>query len=335
MKEKIKKIIPNFLMIYYRRIINYYNLKKIVRNDQNRFYRHASFFTGEDYSENQLKYRLIYATHGIEKGLSHEDLRLGFGKEQLVYIRSLLDDFHKMKLSNQLLEYQDTINVLSEYLKVHSESEYDVSFFYDIFDDYINEIEDNCLNRAGIISKNKMSNNETKNFFELSQNRYSIRDFSSQEVPNDIIEAVIKLSMKTPSACNRQMWKVIAIKDKEKIKTVLFHQGGFSGYEAPPVLFLITVSLESFQFPRERNQAYVDGGLFSMSILYALEYYNIAACALNSELTLESEEKIREILTIPKDEVMIMFVALGYSKEKYIVCKSPRVDINEILTIVG
>ncbi|MFI3685942.1 nitroreductase family protein [Vagococcus fluvialis] len=334
MKNKIKQNIPNFLLIYYRKVSNYYRLKKLVTNDRKLFFKNASLYSEDGYNERQLKYRLIYAVHGIEKGLSHENLRLGFGKEQLVYIKTLLDEYVRMGITKNCSVYLDTISVLSEYVNVHKEKDYDLSYFNEVYFEFLDEIININSLRTGVLKKIETKDNNKKNFAELSKERFSVRDFSKKEVTNDVIRNVVDIALKTPSACNRQMWTVKAIKDENKIERVLSFQRGFSGYDTPPILFLVTVSLESFQFPRERNQAFVDGGLFSMSLLYSLEYHNLAACALNSELTLEDEKEIREILDIPKSEVMIMFIASGYFKKEYFVCKSPRLDADEVLMII-
>ena len=57
-------------------------------------------------------------------------------------------------------------------------------------------------------------------------------------------------------------------------------QGGFLGYAMPPVLLLVTSDIRAFMNNGERNEPFVDGGLFSMSLLYALEAYGLAACPL-------------------------------------------------------
>lgn len=334
MKATIKKITPSSIVILYRKISNYLRLKKLSSNDLNRFYKHASLFTESDYTENQIKYRLIYATHGIEKGLSHSELRLGFGKEQLIYINELLDEYNELGISKNDCAYQDTISVLSEYLKIHEKHNYDIKYFENTYRKYYLEIKKNNLENAGVIFKKANDKKANVDFLQLAKNRYSVREFDSRDVSNELINNAVEMSLKTPSACNRQMWKIRAIKNQDKIKNALNYQRGFSGYDIPPVLFLVTVSLESFQFPRERNEPFVDGGMFAMSILYSLEYLGLAACALNSELTLEDEESIRKILSISSSEVMIMFIAAGHFKEDYIVCKSPRLPTENILTIV-
>lgn len=332
MKKTIKKYLPEKVLTYYRILSSRRRLFQLVKNDKNRFLKYSSLQFTNDTTNNQIRYRLIYATHGIEKGLSHIDLRLGFGQEQLVYIRDLLNMYVDLGMDKKDDEYVDTLSVLNEYYRIHNEKNYNLSFFNEIFKEFLQEIVGIHSERSGMSILEYKS--RSTDFKKLAANRYSVRNFSKKNVSNNLIHEAIKMSMKTPSACNRQMWKVRAIKEEGMINKVLQYQRGFSGYEAPPVLFLITISLESFQFPRERNQAFVDGGLFGMSFMYSLEYLELASCALNCEFTIEDEKSIREILELPDSEVMIMFIACGHFLEQYPVCKSPRISSNKVLNII-
>ena len=48
-------------------------------------------------------------------------------------------------------------------------------------------------------------------------NRRSIRDFSSEEIPDMVIKNVLKTAMAAPSGANKQPWKFVVVKD-ENIK---------------------------------------------------------------------------------------------------------------------
>ena len=48
-------------------------------------------------------------------------------------------------------------------------------------------------------------------------NRRSIRDFSSEEIPEMVIQNVLKTAMAAPSGANKQPWKFVVVKE-EKIK---------------------------------------------------------------------------------------------------------------------
>ena len=52
-------------------------------------------------------------------------------------------------------------------------------------------------------------------------NRRSIRDFSSEEIPEMVIKNVLKTAMAAPSGANKQPWKFVVVKDeniKQKIR---------------------------------------------------------------------------------------------------------------------
>ena len=52
-------------------------------------------------------------------------------------------------------------------------------------------------------------------------NRRSIRDFSSEEIPEMVIQNVLKTAMAAPSGANKQPWKFVVVKDeniKKKIR---------------------------------------------------------------------------------------------------------------------
>ena len=51
-------------------------------------------------------------------------------------------------------------------------------------------------------------------------NRRSIRDFSSEEIPELVIKNVLKTAMAAPSGANKQPWKFVVVKDKNIKKEI-------------------------------------------------------------------------------------------------------------------
>ena len=51
-------------------------------------------------------------------------------------------------------------------------------------------------------------------------NRRSIRDFSSEEIPEMVIKNVLKTAMTAPSGANKQPWKFVVVKDKNIKKEI-------------------------------------------------------------------------------------------------------------------
>ena len=157
-----------------------------------------------------------------------------------------------------------------------------------------------------------------------------MREYSKKKVNPETIRNVIELCTKTPSVCNRQDVRVYSILNRNKIKEILNIQGGFGGYEMPPCLLMISSDTQSFVGENERNQGFIDGGLFAMSLLLSLEYYGLAACPLHAMLTPEDDHKIREILGITKPEYLIMFIAVGHFNDENKVAESSRYSSKQI-----
>lgn len=171
-----------------------------------------------------------------------------------------------------------------------------------------------------------------KGFVELAEHRYSVSEYSAEPVSQDVLDKVYAVAMKTPSVCNRQATRVYQITNPAKVKAALDIQGGFHGYAAPPVLLLVTSDIRAFMNESERNEPFTDGGLFSMSLLYALEAYGLAACPLNAMFDLSQAQCTRKLLGIPDNEFLIMYIAVGNFPDTVPVCCSTRKAVADVVT---
>ena len=76
------------------------------------------------------------------------------------------------------------------------------------------------------------------------------------------------MAQQSPSDCNRQPWRVHAYtspEDKERVLRVQNGNSGF-GHEAARVL-LISADTRTFVTSGERHEAYVNCGMFAMTLL--------------------------------------------------------------------
>ena len=86
--------------------------------------------------------------------------------------------------------------------------------------------------------------------------------------------------------------------------------------------------------PQQRNQLYVDGGLFSMNLMLAAHGLGLASCPLNLAVTNDVERRIKQAGGIPANERVIMMIAVGVPvTEGRKAAKSPRRALSEILTV--
>lgn len=93
------------------------------------------------------------------------------------------------------------------------------------------------------------------------------------------------------------------------------------------------VDNEAFIGSHERNEPYIDGGLFLMNYIFSLTYYGLASCILNTMLTEDKKAKVKKILDVSSSESLIGFVAAGYPKDDLDIANSARKPVDEVLKI--
>jgi hypothetical protein len=328
LKAFLKKIVPNVLISEYKKVLEPNRVLRDFFNDANQ-YKKAFNYNTIGTSEEGIKELLIFHSHSIEKGLSHPNFRDNFGKSALLGLKKNLNEFNNKEMSKDCFEYQNAISVLKAYKNKHISKHISTPFFDSLFD--LKKIESG----NDIAGTREHFNNSVNNmnFASFQEFRTTQREFSKNNVNINIFKDVVKLSLKTPSVCNRQPWKVYVTDDKNKIASLLRLQGGFKGYELPPTLSLITVNREAFIGSHERNEPYVDGGLFLMNYVFSLTYFGLSSCILNSMLSEPNKVKVKDILGISGSEVLIAFIAAGYPKDKVVVASSARKPVNDILKL--
>lgn len=332
MKKVLLKITPKFI----KKIIRFVKLKIniSVRNKKDRDIFSKNTFENP-YNNSKINYRgkLTLYYHAIEKGLSHETPRLGFGKYAIEKLFETMDDY--LIKGHNRFDYRllSSFSVIKEYIELHNKYNYDVTnvkLRYDSMIKKYNINEESFCDKGGSKIVEKINN--FINFEEFVKSRHSIRNFSLEEININSIEKAVEIASFTPSACNRQPWRVLIIRN-DLIQKVLSIQNGLNSYgDNLHNLLLVTCSVSYYGNANERNAPYIDGGLFAMSLIYSLHSLNIATCALNSTMSLKNEYAMRKILEIPKDEVMIMFIALGKQPPKIKIPYSIRDDSKNIFS---
>ena len=327
LKQKIKKITPEWVLGMYRDTSNILEWLMAFGHDKRRFVRYHARRRGGRPNASQLEARLVFHSHAIEKGLSHQKTRLGFGQKAL---RSLAENMALYEKNGYSLEgeaYKNSLSVISEYVALHEKEDFDIGYLKEIFPlDVLSNAKKDISGLGGvtILNINEKADNKNANFEKLFNGRSSVREYSDQPIDREKINKVIEIAKKTPSICNRQSSRITVIYDKEKIESALKIQGGIAGYGLPPALIMITTDTAAFVDVNERNQIYTDGGLYAMSVLLGLEYVGLAACALNAMMSIKRDKKMRKILNVPPSENIIMFISVGNFLENNKVPKSFR-----------
>lgn len=335
LKKIIKWLLPQKGMNFLRLKLNHYRLKKEFKTtflyDLKRYSKYSDSL-GKD-TEPNLIGKIIREYHVIEKGLTMPETRLEFGKELVLNLcKDCLQYIEKYgKDEIQLIH---AIGVTFEYEDFHRKRNHKID------DEIVYWIE--CLRQkdtaAIICSQREVTKKEyfkhiESAFPEFSNSRSSVRNYSNEEIPLKCIIEALDIAKNTPSACNRQCWRTHVFSNKLQINEILKVQGGNRGFgHLANKLIVITSEIGVFTNVSERNEAFIDGGMYAMNLLYSIHYQRIAACILNCSNTIEKDKELRTLCQIRDSEVFIAMIACGMAPETFKIASSKRYEIEHTQT---
>jgi len=283
-------------------------------------------------SKEKFKARLMITGHIIEKGLSLKDVRAGFGEEKII---DLLDNLQKYYFRYGDVNFATyMLVIIKEYIDFNKTKGHMNSAIIKKNDELnilINP--DFSTLKGGVkkITKKQIYDKALIDFEAFVNTRFSIRNFSEEPVNIELVKKAIKIAGKTPSACNRQPWKVHLFVSKKSINKILDYQTGARQFkEQIGCAILVTCSYNSF-FGGEYHQPYVNGGLYAMTLIYALHSLGLGTIALNMGFVYKKLDKLHEIIDIKKDEVPILLIGVGNIPEQLNVACSERFNYRDII----
>jgi|TARA_B110000093_G_C12959635_1_gene406565 nitroreductase len=319
MLNLVKKLLPNIAPILHIIIGRLYDIKK--------FSKHCSSVK-PNINKVKLQAYITRQYHGIEKGLTLPDTRLGFGRPLIMAISKNLNLYISAYGIDDLVSH--AVSALKNYKDFNESVLKDNDVVLEKINDLLSKVSkhDSPIFRA--MNKEKVAETTNFDFSAFMKTRRSIRDFAQGEVDNELLKLCILDAMETPSACNRQGWRV-RIYEGEERDNILKYQNGNRGFNSSinKVLF-VTGCSEAYSYT-ERNGMLVDGSLFSMSLILALHSRGIGSCPLNTSYTYKDEIKLRKGINLPLSEEPIMMIAVGNLKDNYKVAASPKKSIKDVL----
>lgn len=284
-------------------------------------------------SPEHLQAMMIMEAHAVEKGFCLPEPRMGYGASRIRRLIVFMRQHREAGFDCSHFAYRNAQSVLSEYVEYHDQQRYDLGTLLD-------EIKPWAEPAGGIggykeLTKDEIIKQAQGNFETCAMSRHSIRNFSSESVPEETICDAVRIAQKSPSVCNRQSWRVYIAKDPEYKQKVLILQNGNKGFgHTADFVALITTDIRAFTGAHERNQPYIDGGLFAMSFMYALHSKGVGTCPLNWMVGPHIDRKLRKIVPIKPSENVIMMMVGGFMTERMKVPKSARSIQGDTLTAI-
>ena len=291
----------------------------------------------------EIRGNLLRLSHSIEKGLLLQNTRPYFGSHVLCEI---IENIAALRTRHGVFDSTPekiAIGVMRAYYEYHKS----------LFEDH--EIEENigfvkqylsergCLNSVreelsygGVleISRDQLNDLNYSRFEYLMQNRHSIRTFGPEDVDNEALHEAVGTAMRSPSSCNRQSVRIYYVRDKACIASVMAMQHGAQGFQdSIRGLLVVAADLSVYGTSAERNVAYIDAGIFVMSLLLALQDRSIGCCALNWCVRPNNDIRLRRIIDMDPTHIAVALVGIGSIPEKITVPVSHRLRVSDIMYV--
>jgi nitroreductase len=280
-----------------------------------------------------LSASLLFQYHKLEKGLVMPGPRRMFGADPSRAVIALLRRWEAAQLPASDPIYRGALETLQSYLahlRLHSldksgSTTQAVTSFLELHACRSPELQTPAPIPEPFPDERRV-------FEMLALRRRSVRSFLPDAVPSDVLRRAAATAALSPSACNRQPCRVRVFADPQRKAALLAQQNGNRGFgHLVPQVLVITADASGFFDASERHQPYIDGGLFAMSLCYALASEGIATCCLNWCVAPEADRAAHRIADLAPSERIVMLMAIGYAPAGCLVPRSPRRAIDEIL----
>lgn len=318
--------------ILYPRPLLGWSIARAYASDFKRYRRYSSTGKNQKKGQHNLAALIIKEAHALEKGFSLPEIRPGYGAAKIGELIALMRRYRSLGYDCQALAYRKAQSVFAEYLRYHERIGHDLG---SLAEDLRPWADMECgIGGYRRVEREELLRGARGDFKECALSRCSIRDYAPQPVPLDDIREAVRIAQKAPSVCNRQDWRVFIVRDPERKRKILELQNGNRGFGTKAdFVAVVTSDLRGFAGPGERNEAFVDGGLFSMSLLLAFHYKGIGACPLNWMVEPSTDQKLRHVLAIEPSEAIIMIIAAGGVPESVRIAKSARKPLEDVLIL--
>lgn len=331
----LRRLVPGFVKRPLRPYLIQLSIAADFLKDASRYYRFSGTTTSPT-NRDASRAEITKYYHILEKGLCLSSPRPWFGLEIVDALTTILQSYLSQYGPDSTT--RTAIGALAAYLgycrAFPTPSPFDQSRIANI--EALCRQHPDSIDSGGfyIIEAASIRRHATDTFDHLSGSRHSIRHFSEEPVDAALLEEALRMAQRTPSVCNRQAWKVHMYRDPIQKRAILDCQNGNRGFgDQIDTLLLVTCSLRCFFGKSERMQPYIDGGLYAMSLMYALHFLGLGTCALNLSLEHDGERSLRIASGVPEDELFIFIIAVGHLPPTLRVAYSQRRELNDVLIL--
>ena len=162
---------------------------------------------------------------------------------------------------------------------------------------------------------------------EAIKKRYSVRHYKDQPVEEDKLGEVLEAARLAPSGCNLQPWKLVVVRDRATIQSMVHAIGGQQFVEQAPVLIVACMNGVGYNIGHRYDGAVID-------ITIALDHITLQAASMGLGtcwLGNYDGNEVRALLGIPSENPVVVILGLGYPDESHPRRPGPRKPLDELV----
>ena len=148
---------------------------------------------------------------------------------------------------------------------------------------------------------------------EALEKRRSVRKFTQEAVPEELVEELLHAAMSAPSACNRKPWEFWVVTEPETLEK-LRKASRFTNYEAK--LVIVVAGNLSRALPMQLGDYWIqDCSAATENILLRAVDLGLGAVWCGIHPQKRPVERVRELLGMTEKQIPLNIIFLGYPGE--------------------
>ena len=158
------------------------------------------------------------------------------------------------------------------------------------------------------------------------ENYRTVRNFSDEQVDENIINSILEAGRRAPSAKNRQPWRFVLITDDETKQRLESAAYGQEHVGSAPFIVAIGTTNVDYRMPNGQLSYPVDLSFAGSFMIVQAASQSLGSCVI----TTYDELEVKEILTVPYSMRIVMMIAFGYPADNEIKSMPDRKDLGSI-----
>ena len=271
--------------------------------------------------------------HRLEKALCFPERKASFAS---AYIQETVEIYKSMSETDNS-DPQEMLwseHVLTRFFNEVDSSDKKITVAYNLYQ----EVEKNPSQHTTCTPRNYSDVCDSiqispEHFSQLCHSRVSCRWFSEERILDEQLHYCISMATQAASACNRQPFRFLHIKNdalRKEIVNIPFGTKGF-GNDLPE-LIMVLGDLSHFPLARDRHLIFTDASLATAQFLLALVVQGLAGVPINWPDVHNNHQKARQLLDLQEFEFPIMLIGYGHPRSDAQIPFSQKKNVAQLLS---